>query len=289
MLQSFNDLIISDNMDEVYMARETISSSFIAFYCEKGALQFSIEEKKYTAKEGDLVACTPRNIIDLYMRSPDLEGKVICMGESLYDETMPSVFHIDPNWWKKFLHLRQNPVMHATEFQSKLFMAYFNLLKTYMEDSDNPYRQRIIKLTSQAAAVEILHELDNWNPPEEESTGQAKQEVSQKDRLFQRFISLLSRPANTEREVRTYAEQLLVTPKYLSAVCKEKSGRTAMNWITESTVANIKYYLLQTDLSVKEIAFKLDFPNVSFFCKYVKKHLGQAPMEYRNAQLLSKT
>ena len=289
MLQSFNDLIISDNMDEVYMARETISSSFIAFYCEKGALQFSIEEKKYTAKEGDLVACTPRNIIDLYMRSPDLEGKVICMGESLYDETMPSVFHIDPNWWKKFLHLRQNPVMHATEFQSKLFMAYFNLLKTYMEDSDNPYRQRIIKLTSQAAAVEILHELDNWNPPEEESTGQAKQEASQKDRLFQRFISLLSRPANTEREVRTYAEQLLVTPKYLSAVCKEKSGRTAMNWITESTVANIKYYLLQTDLSVKEIAFKLDFPDVSFFCKYVKKHLGQAPMEYRNAQLLSKT
>lgn len=289
MLQSFNDLIISDNMDEVYMARETISSSFIAFYCEKGALQFSIEEKKYTAKEGDLVACTPRNIIDLYMRSPDLEGKVICMGESLYDETMPSVFHIDPNWWKKFLHLRQNPVLHATELQSKLFMAYFNLLKTYMEDSDNPYRQRIIKLTSQAAAVEILHELDNWNPPEEESTGQAKQEASQKDRLFQRFISLLSRPANTKREVRTYAEQLLVTPKYLSAVCKEKSGRTAMNWITESTVANIKYYLLQTDLSVKEIAFKLDFPDVSFFCKYVKKHLGQAPMEYRNAQLLSKT
>lgn len=271
------------------MARETISSSFIAFYCEKGALQFSIEEKKYTAKEGDLVACTPRNIIDLYMRSPDLEGKVICMGESLYDETMPSVFHIDPNWWKKFLHLRQNPVLHATELQSKLFMAYFNLLKTYMEDSDNPYRQRIIKLTSQAAAVEILHELDNWNPPEEESTGQAKQEASQKDRLFQRFISLLSRPANTKREVRTYAEQLLVTPKYLSAVCKEKSGRTAMNWITESTVANIKYYLLQTDLSVKEIAFKLDFPDVSFFCKYVKKHLGQAPMEYRNAQLLSKT
>ena len=47
-------------------------------------------------------------------------------------------------------------------------------------------------------------------------------------------ITLLSHPANTEREVRAYAEQLLVTPKYLSAVCKEKSGRTAMDWITES-------------------------------------------------------
>ena len=288
MLKSFNDLIISDNMDEVNVAPETMSSFFIAFYCEKGTLQFSIEGEMYHAKEGDLVACTPRNIIGLYMRSPDLQGKVICMGESLYDETMPSVFHIDPNWWKKFLYLRQNPVMHATEFQSKLFLAYFNLLKTYMEDSDNPYRQRIIKITSQAAAVEILHELDIWEPLEEISTDHAKQEASQKDLLFQRFITLLSHPANTEREVRAFAEQLLVTPKYLSAVCKEKSGRTAMDWITESTVGHIKYYLLQTDLTVKEIAFKLDFPDVSFFCKYVKKHLGQAPLEYRNAQLLSK-
>ena len=89
--------------------------------------------------------------------------------------------------------------------------------------------------------------------------------------------------------VRAFAQKLLVTPKYLSAVCKEKSGRTAMDWNTESTVTHIKYYLLQTDLTVKEIAFKLDFPDVSFFCKYVKKHLGQAPLEYRNGQLLSKT
>lgn len=289
MLKSFNDLIISDNMDEVNVAPETMSSFFIAFYCEKGALQFSIEGKMYHAMEGDLVASTPRNIVGLYMRSPDLQGKVICMGKSLYDETLPGVFHVDPNWWGKLLYLRQNPVIHATEFQSKLFLAYFNLLKIYMEDSDNPYRQRIIKITSQAAAVEILHELDNWSPLEGDTTDQAKREASQKDRLFQRFISLLSHPTNTEREVRAYAEQLLVTPKYLSAVCKDKSGRTAMDWITESTVAHIKYYLLQTDLTVKEIAFKLDFPDVSFFCKYVKKHLGQAPLEYRNGQWLSKS
>ena len=134
----------------------------------------------------------------------------------------------------------------------------------------------------------FLHELDNWTHLEGNPTDYTKQEASQKDLLFQRFIALLSRPSNTEREVRAYAEQLLVTPKYLSAVCKEKSGSTAMDWITESMVAQIKYYLLQTDLTVKEIAFKLDFPDVSFFCKYVKKHLGQAPLEYRNAQLLSK-
>lgn len=286
MLKSFNGLIISDNMDEVNVAPETLKSFFIAFYCEKGALQFSKEGELFRAGEGDLVACTPRNILGLYMRTPDLQGKVICIGESLYDEAMPGVFHIDPNWWEKFVYLRRNPVIHATEFQSKLFLAYFNLLKTYLEDSDNPYRQRIIKIASQAAAIEILHVLDNWGPREENTAVQAKQDSSRKNLLFQHFIAILSNPANTEREVRAYAEQLLVSPKYLSAVCKEMSGRTAMEWITESIVTHIKYYLLQTGFAIKEIAFKLDFPDVSYFCKYVKKHLGQAPMEYRNAQRL---
>lgn len=288
MLKSFNGLIISDNMDEVNIAPETMSSFFIAFYCEKGALQFSIEGKMCRAEKGDLVASTPRSIVGLYMRTPDLQGKVICMGESLYDETLPSIFHIDPNWWKKFLYLRQNPVIHASEFQSRLFLSYFNLLDTYMDDSDNPYRQRIIRIASQAAAIEILHELDNGIIREENDNDRTRHETSRKDHLFQRFIALLNHPGNTDRGVRAYADQLLVTPKYLSAVCKEKSSRTAMDWITESTVNHIKYYLLQTNLTVKEIAYKLDFPDVSFFCKYVKKHLGQAPLEYRNGQVLSK-
>lgn len=278
-MKSFNDLIVSDDIDEVNIASETMSSSFLAFYCERGALQFTVEGEMYHVGEGDIVICTPRNIIGMYMRTPDLKGKVISAGELIYDETMPSVFHIDPNWWKKLFFLRQNPVVHATEFQGKLFLAYFNLLMVYMEDNDNPYRQRIIRLTSQAVAVELLHALEN------DVVDQTTSDTSQKDRLFQRFMSILSRPTNTEREVRAYAEQLLVTSKYLSAVCKEKSGRTAMDWITENTVSHIKYYLLQTDLSVKEIAFKLDFPDVSFFCKYVKKHLGESPMEYRKTMV----
>ncbi|MBQ3709664.1 MAG: AraC family transcriptional regulator [Bacteroidales bacterium] len=279
MMKSFNDLIVSDNIDEVNISPETMSSSFLAFYCERGALQFSVEGEMYHVGEGDIIISTPRNIVGMYMRTPDLQGKVISAGESVYDETLPGVFQIDPNWWKKLFYLRRNPVVHATEFQSKLFLAYFNLLMVYMEDSDNPYRQRIIRLTSQAVAVELLHALET------ETVNQNTCDTSQKDRLFQRFMSILSRPTNTEREVRAYAEQLLVTSKYLSAVCKEKSGRTAMDWITESTVGHIKYYLLQTDLSVKEIAFKLDFPDVSFFCKYVKKHLGKSPMDYRKTMV----
>ena len=41
------------------------------------------------------------------------------------------------------------------------------------------------------------------------------------------------------------------------------------------------YLLHRPDKSIKDIAFELDFPNLSFFGKYVKKHLGMSPKMYR--------
>jgi AraC-like DNA-binding protein len=45
---------------------------------------------------------------------------------------------------------------------------------------------------------------------------------------------------------------------------------------------DIRYYLRQTDLSIKQICDKLAFPNPSFFGKYVKDHFGMTPLEFRN-------
>ena len=283
MLKQFADLIITDNPDEITPSKENIISGYIlAMYCEKGVIQFSINNQQFQAGEGDLILCSPRNLVGLYMRSPDLQSKIICASEQLFDDVLTSVLHLDSYWWQKFNFIIQNPVVHLSEYQNKLFQAYFNLMTTYMEDDDNLYRQRIIKLTAQSLAVEVLHEVSGLMPEDMVPADATVAENSRKDQLFKQFVTLLGRPDNTNRSVQAFAEQLKVTPKYLSAICKAKSGRTAMDLITEATVRNIRYYLSQTELSVKEIAFKLRFPDVSFFCKYTKKHLGKSPLEFRS-------
>jgi AraC-like DNA-binding protein len=77
--------------------------------------------------------------------------------------------------------------------------------------------------------------------------------------------------------------QLCISPKYLTAVCKKNSGKTANEWITEQVLEDIRYYLKQTDLSIKQICDQLGFPNPSFFGKYVKDHFGMTPLKFRNA------
>jgi AraC-like DNA-binding protein len=77
------------------------------------------------------------------------------------------------------------------------------------------------------------------------------------------------------------ASDLCISPKYLTAICKKQSGKTANEWIREQVLEEIRYYLRQTDLSIKQICDRLGFSNSSFFGKYVKEHFGMTPMQLR--------
>ena len=80
-----------------------------------------------------------------------------------------------------------------------------------------------------------------------------------------------------------YASELCVSAKYLSTICKRQSGKTAGEWITEHVMEDVRYYLKQTDMSIKQVSATLGFANSSFFGRYVRHHSGLTPMQLRTA------
>lgn len=78
-----------------------------------------------------------------------------------------------------------------------------------------------------------------------------------------------------------YANQLCVTPKYLTMVVKKVSGKGVSQWIDTYLMEQILFHLKITNLSIAEIAYKLNFSNASFFGKYVKVHTGESPTKLR--------
>ena len=80
-----------------------------------------------------------------------------------------------------------------------------------------------------------------------------------------------------------YADQLCLSPKYLSKLIKEVSGKSAPEWINAYVMLEDKHLLKYTDISIKEIVFKLNFSNQTVFYKYFKAHTGMTPTEYRNS------
>ena len=88
----------------------------------------------------------------------------------------------------------------------------------------------------------------------------------------------------SERSVKFYADQLCLTPKHLSGVVKEVSGKTVGEWIDELVILEAKALLNSSSMNIQEIADRLNFANQSFFGKYFKHYTGMSPKEYRKSR-----
>ena len=99
--------------------------------------------------------------------------------------------------------------------------------------------------------------------------------------MLEQFIKLAINNHASEHLVGYYADKMCVTPKYLSKIVKEASGRSVPEWLNELLILDAKNMLRHTDMTIKEISAKLNFPSQSFFFRFFKNHTGQTPTQYR--------
>lgn len=99
--------------------------------------------------------------------------------------------------------------------------------------------------------------------------------------LFSKFRKLLSQNYMMERKLQFYADQLHVTPKYLSADVKKHTGKPAGEWIDETVSLEAKVLLQNKLLTVSQVSIKLNFPDQSTFGKFFKTNTGLSPLDYR--------
>ncbi|MDC8004282.1 helix-turn-helix domain-containing protein [Aureisphaera galaxeae] len=83
-----------------------------------------------------------------------------------------------------------------------------------------------------------------------------------------------------------YAELLAVHPNHLNAIVKQITGHTAKAHINKHILRLAKSRLLQTDMSVKEIAYSLHFEAPNNFSSFFKKNTNQTPNSFRKTQHL---
>jgi len=107
--------------------------------------------------------------------------------------------------------------------------------------------------------------------------------VTRKENLVKNFTQLVQKQFKSQRNVNTYAEQLSITPKYLTETVKEITGKTAGEIIDDFVLLEAKLLLDNPALSIAEIADELHFSDQSFFGKYFKRHAGVSPKEYRHS------
>lgn len=99
--------------------------------------------------------------------------------------------------------------------------------------------------------------------------------------LHSRFSNLLEKHFYMWHRVSQYASALSTTEKHLTEVLKEKTGMTTQALINQRLVLEAKRLLKYSELSIKEISFRIGFDDPSHFTKFFKGHSGKTPSDFR--------
>ena len=269
---SDNDIVVVDSIQQFAEVKTAHVAMNAVVICTNGRIQAQMNGIQMELHKNQ-VAIVPQNVtVTDVMVSPDFNLKAMF----LTNRILQSFLHEKMNVWNDMMYVHRNHIVTMDEDEILFYTHFYDMLTLAIErGKENPYHTEIIQALLRSAILGLCGAMKWMLSSDHHETHTA-------DTHFQRFLDLLHSTDVKHRTVEAYANDLCISPKYLTAICKKHSGRTANEWITEHVLEDIRYYLKQTDLSMKQICDQLGFPNPSFFGKYVKDHFGMTPMEFRN-------
>ena len=236
-------------------------------YCRAGSLTLTLDEKDWTLQAGDCYIYPAFSYTYLKNFSDDFEGYG-AMAD--FDFVLAAVSTIDT---KNYVNIRFQPIVRFTDLQRCRVVSLLENIISRIA-TDTPLKSLVVTSLAQAACCEILDAyISNC------ACGGKRQ--SRSDVIFQNFMQALYKHSRAHRDVAYYAGLQCVTPRYFTSLVNKKSGRTPLQWIAMFVISEAKHLLSHTDMSIKEIADKLNFSNQSFFGRYFKHYAGVSPSAYR--------
>lgn len=266
-----DDIILSEKLTTLAINAQPRRMTFILVaLCTEGNAQFTIDTQRYDVKKNDIIVISDRHVIDDYTASDNTNGLAMMMSVNFFYEVINDVRDVS----LLFLFSRNHPVVSLNEDEVQTFKEYFFFLKKKVADTTNHFKRDLVR----TMVLAMFYDLSNviYRVQQVENKRQTRA-----DDIFTRFIKLVEDNYKKERRVSWYAEQLTITPKYLSETVKSVSKHTPNEWIDKYVTLEARVLLKTSTLSIKEISDELNFPNQSFLGKFFKEHVGMSPSAYR--------
>ena len=268
------DVVIYDNVKNLECLFPLQQSTNMIVFCTRGILKTEAKSNLSVIHEGSVAFFHSSLGIINSLGSHDFECKILCLSDHIIQGLLRNLVSI----WHHTLYSNRLHVVDMNDVSKQEFIYYFELIHSKLKNSEPPLRSEIVQVLVRALLLELCHLFEQLDG------NMSEQKMSQGKVLFNKFLSLVSNSDVKRQPITYYASQLAITPKYLTMLCLKYSNKTASQWVIQYTIEDIRFYLLNSHLSIKEISAKLGFANMSHFGSYVRKHLGVSPSEFRGQQ-----
>lgn len=244
--------------------------TFSIFYVRSGGFRLEVDFREFCVDEGDTFGTAMGQFFECKDEAAGTSVSYITFSTEIMLEVAR------PFGVEFFSFLKEYPVSPLrNDADAEHISHIFDIAHKIYADRNHTFRLAIFKNLLQTCLMDI------YDKTKAQFINRRRQNTSRQEELFERFIHLVFQHGGRQREVKYYADRLCISTRYLSSVVQPLTGYTPKMLIDERCVQEIKMMLRTTNDTMQEIAFKLDFPDQSFFTRYFKKHTGMIPAEYR--------
>ena len=267
--------------------------------CRKGKAMLNVNYKDWELYEGAVITLFPNDVVELKVdgdckspetengdcRSPETENGD-CKSPQTANSFQVEILKYNPSLLREaslqleqtvYSSLREDRCRQDTPVVTNIINGMFGLLKVYFDQSECTCISQLVLCQLKAFFIGF-HEYLQRNPqyrPDEVKSYRVRE-------LFNRFMMLLEKDYKISRDVNYYAEKMNISSKYLTNIVNQVTGHTPKTIIDQYVILQLKLHLKRSTQSIKEMAWEFHFADVSFFCRYFKKHTGLTPQQIRS-------
>jgi AraC-like DNA-binding protein len=266
---------VTENVEEYSKVTTDFYSIMFKNYC-KNKMKYG--RKAIDFQDGNLICIAPNQTIDMDNEEEEREGK---MGWGLF-------FHPDLirattlNEKLKdytFFNYEVSEALHLSDKEKGVLYECVQKIQAELEENIDVHSQYIIVSTIEL----LLNYCSRFYGRQMITRSQTnKSIISQIESVLTHYFS-----ANTIQEqglptVKYLAEQVHLSPSYLSDLLKKETGKNAQEHIHFYLIEEAKNLLLNSEKNVNEIAYNLGFEYPQYFNTLFKKKTGRTPKEFRD-------
>lgn len=248
------------NAHNHYRTRKKGAKEDIFIYCVEGKGEIIIQEDKIMVTANSYYII-PRNTPHEYKSSENEPWSIYWIHynglstESLYKR------HLD--------HKNINNSVGYESIRIELFNEIFNICKSHYAIPNLEFAS-ILGLRYLSSFIYSTKELVVAN--------------TQNTTLVNSIIEFLTNNLDKAYKSDEIAEQFNCSPSYLFKLFKKRTGYSIMHFFNLKKVQKACEYLKYTELSIKEISFKVGVQDPLYFSRIFKNYFGVSPKKYRREQ-----
>ncbi len=244
------------------------------FVCKSGKADILFSFKQHNIKAGQVIVTYANDrILTPIQVSEDFEIFHFTTSTDISDD----VFYKTSSDLYDFFHF--NPILSTTREMHDLLDGWEKQIMWMIsaKDQTNIYRFISNSLCNFLLVVETMIR-------SVQSLSDNTYKRNRKWTLINKFANLLLEHGDIHKDVNFYADKLCITPCYLYKVVSKELDISPKEMIEHYTLQALKILLSTTDLSMKEIAEKLNFEDPSYLNRFFRKHVGITLTDFRASQ-----